>query len=180
MSEIINTNINLADNETIIFRVNPAMVLVVFQLIGLFLLAVILFIFFLNADVFGGFTIGFLSIQQFFFLISLLILVFVGAVAVLAHYTTFYSLTTRRVQKDAGILQIRSLAIPLDEVANLDTRTPFIGRILGFGDIYIRSDSSETNLIRFGGISNPQEYRELIEDNQPHGNVVSILGENKK
>ena len=177
---IVNDDINLADNETIIFRVGPSHVLWVAQLVALVVVAFILFFFFQNLDIFGTSLIGIFTLQQWLFLLTLLVLSFVGLVLTLEHFTTFYTATTRRVQRDSGILNRTSFSIPLDEIANLDTRQTLVGRILNYGDIFIRSDSSEINLIRFRNIGDPKARREEIEDHQPHGNVVSVLGENNK
>ena len=68
--------------------------------------------------------------------------------AVLDHYFTEYSITTRRVLTKRGVIRRRVSEVNIRKVEGVDVRQTVLGRILGYGDVIVRGTGTEHLIIR--------------------------------
>lgn len=164
--EIRNVSaIPLGENEQPIFTIRQSLTLLLVQVIALLILGALIGVIFLGTDRPGepalllGLTLGELGA-----ILGGLVVGFVLLIRLLDWSTTIYRLTTRRIQKDSGILRKTSLAIPVDEVETADVEQSLFGRILGYGTVLIRATGGLIKAINFSHIAHPVLRREQIED----------------
>ena len=65
-------------------------------------------------------------------------------IAVLYIVMTALAVTSRRVVGKVGVLKVESLDLQIDKVDNVSIKTPFIGRILHYSTMEIKSTGSST------------------------------------
>lgn len=68
--------------------------------------------------------------------------------AVIDHYFTEYSVTTRRVLTKRGMIRRRVSEVNIRKVEGIDVRQTVLGRILGYGDVIVRGTGTEHLTIR--------------------------------
>jgi len=68
--------------------------------------------------------------------------------AVLDHYFTEYSITTRRVLTKRGVIRRRVSEVNIRKVEGVSVRQTVLGRILGYGDVIVRGTGTEHLTIR--------------------------------
>ena len=68
--------------------------------------------------------------------------------AVLDHYFTEYSITTRRVLTKRGVIRRRVSEVNIRKVEGIDVRQTVLGRILGYGDVVVRGTGTEHLVIK--------------------------------
>src|SRR5579859_2859000 len=67
----------------------------------------------------------------------------VGLYAVVEARQQYITLTTERVtQHRGGLLSSSEISISLSKIANVSVRMPWLGTLLGYGDIAIESEGS--------------------------------------
>jgi hypothetical protein len=92
-----------------------------------------------------------------------------GAIAwiaynVVAWRTAEYHVTNRRVLGQEGLIRRRSTDTLLTSIADLKTRIPALGRMLGYGDIRILTASGEAGADSFTAVSKVEAFkREVLE-----------------
>lgn len=92
----------------------------------------------------------------------ILILAFIFMIVVLLAYRTArFTLTDRRVIKEAGILTTRTKEIFLSKVESVSVVTPLLGRLFGYGTVVITGSGGAAESFRW--IENPQEIRNRIQ-----------------
>lgn len=90
-----------------------------------------------------GFGVG-LVLAPVTFGLSMLLAV----AAVLDHYFTEYSVTSKRVLIKRGVIRRRVSEVNLRKVEGIDVRQTVLGRILGYGDVIVRGTGTEHLVIR--------------------------------
>lgn len=85
-----------------------------------------------------GFGIG-LILAPITFGLSMLFAV----AAVIDHYFTEYSVTTRRVLTKRGVIRRKVSEVNIRKVEGVDVRQTVLGRILGYGDVIVRGTGTE-------------------------------------
>lgn len=155
----------LGENEQPIFTIRQSVTLLLVQLVALVLVGILIVLIFLRTDRPGepalifGLTLGELGAILGSFAVGFVILI-----RFLEWLTTIYRLTTRRIQKDFGILRKTSLAIPVDEIETVDIQQSIFGRILGYGSVDMRATGGLIKAISFSSVSQPALRREQVED----------------
>lgn len=92
-----------------------------------------------------------------------------GAIAwiaynVVAWRTAEYHVTNRRVLGQEGLVRRRSTDTLLASIADMKTRIPALGRMLGYGDVRILTASGEAGADSFTSVSKVEEFkREVLE-----------------
>lgn len=76
--------------------------------------------------------------------------------------TAVFAVTNRRVIREEGLISRRSSATILSTVTDVQSRVPFLGGPLGFGDLVIFTQSGEAGADRFKTITNPKEFRDVM------------------
>ncbi len=62
-----------------------------------------------------------------------------------------------RVTYSSGVLSKLEKSIPLNQVQDVALYRPLLGRLLGYGDIYIESAGSKSTRIIFLNVANPEK-----------------------
>ena len=84
-------------------------------------------------------------------------------IAVLYIVMTALAVTSRRVVGKVGVLKVESLDLQIDKVDNVSIKTPFVGRILHYSTMEIKSTGSSTGWkIRY--ISNGPQLKNAITE----------------
>ena len=84
-------------------------------------------------------------------------------IAVLYIVMTALAVTSKRVVGKVGVLKIESLDLQIDKVDNVSIKTPFIGRILRYSTMEIKSTGSSAGWkIRY--ISNGPQFKNAITE----------------
>ena len=81
---------------------------------------------------------------------------------VAAWKTATFVVTDRRVIHEEGLIRRRSSATMLTSVTDVQTRIPFIGSQLGFGDVVIIGKSGDAASDRLRSIARPMEFRDNV------------------
>jgi Short C-terminal domain/Bacterial PH domain len=76
--------------------------------------------------------------------------------------TAKFAVTNRRVLREEGLASRRSSATMLTSVTDVQSRVPFLGGRLGYGDLVILTQSGESGVDRFSTIRNPKEFRDQM------------------
>lgn len=88
------------------------------------------------------------------------------------YYLTFWrsnqiTLTNRRVTQHVGsVINAREISINVENVADINLQTSFLGSILSFGDISIQSMGSDAPDIKFNGLAHARKLRDTIFEMQ--------------
>ncbi len=80
----------------------------------------------------------------------------------IAMNTNYLRLTNKRVYIKNGLLKKEEMDIRLDKLDGVNVVLPFFDRLLGCGDIAIRSTGSSK--ISFGPVEDPDRIRQAIAD----------------
>lgn len=127
------------------------------------------------AVIFGGllFTVSLsllpLLITSSAFLISVLVLAVLIVAAVIWQYVDWSNdyciITSRRLayQEKIVLLYDSREETPLEQIQSTTNDSSQLGRILGYGDVHIRT---YTGIINFSGVKNPDEVLALIQQQQ--------------
>src|SRR5579859_5074866 len=92
-----------------------------------------------------------------------------GMYAVVEARQQNITLTSERVtQHRGGLLSSSEISISLSKIANVSVRTPWLGALLGYGDIAIESEGNGPQ-IEFRGLARPGELRDAIFSQQRGG-----------
>lgn len=161
------TTLPLTADELIIFTIRQAALLLIVQEIGLAILAGGFWWLLGQLTIPDGPLIGSWNLSMIMRVGSGIAIGLVALIRLLEYLTTIYTLTTRRVQLDFGILRRSSFAIPLAQIETLDTKRSVFGRLLGYGDVIIRPAAISLPFIIFRSITQTQLRREQIEDHLP-------------
>jgi len=81
---------------------------------------------------------------------------------IVAWRTAEYSVTSLRVLGSEGLLRRRSTDTLLTSVSDIQTVIPWLGRLLGFGNIRIVSAAGEAGKDTFTGIDKPDEFKRRV------------------
>jgi hypothetical protein len=93
-----------------------------------------------------------------------LVIVGVGWIAynIIVWRTATFAVTNHRVIREEGLISRRSSATMLPSVTDVQSRVPFIGSQLGFGDLVIFTQSGEAGADRFRTITDPKTFRDRM------------------
>ena len=81
---------------------------------------------------------------------------------VIVWRTAKFAVTTLRVVREEGLVSRRSSATMLRSVTDVQTRIPFVGGRIGYGDIVIFTQAGNAGVDRFKTITHPAEFRDQI------------------
>ncbi len=100
-----------------------------------------------------------------------------GAIAwiaynVVAWRTAEYHVTNRRVLGQEGLIRRRSTDTLLTSIADLKTRIPALGRMLGYGDIRILTASGEAGADAFTAVSKVEAFKREVLERKTRGDSV--------
>jgi hypothetical protein len=85
------------------------------------------------------------------------------------------TLTTERVtQRRGGLLNSSETSISLSKVANVSVKMPWLGTLLGYGDIAVESEGNGPQ-IEFRGLGRPGQLRDAIFSNQQPVKAAAAL-----
>jgi uncharacterized membrane protein len=115
---------------------------------------------FLLAWAVGG-TLG--QVLAWLALVALLMGLAWLAWAVLRWQNEEYVITTRRVIQAEGILNKKASDSSLDKINDAQIAVPFVGRLLGFGDLEVMT-ASETGIERFRLLRDPVDFKRAMLD----------------
>jgi hypothetical protein len=76
--------------------------------------------------------------------------------------TAEFVVTTHRVIREEGLISRRSSATILTSVTDVQSRVPFLGGQLGYGDLVIFTQSGEAGADRFTTITDPKTFRDKM------------------
>jgi Bacterial PH domain/Short C-terminal domain len=76
--------------------------------------------------------------------------------------TAEFVVTTHRVIREEGLISRRSSATMLTSVTDVQSRVPFLGAQLGYGDLVIFTQSGEAGVDRFMSITDPKTFRDQM------------------
>jgi uncharacterized membrane protein YdbT with pleckstrin-like domain len=80
----------------------------------------------------------------------------------LGWFSTFYSLTNKRVDERFGIIGQHSSSINVAEISDVKVKIGVLGQILGFGDIHV-TGPNVTASVDFRHISQPKLRASQVE-----------------
>ncbi len=81
---------------------------------------------------------------------------------VIVWRTAKFAVTTLRVIREEGLVSRRSSATMLRSVTDVQTRIPFVGGRIGYGDIVVFTQAGNAGVDRFRTITHPSEFRDQI------------------
>ena len=81
---------------------------------------------------------------------------------IVAWRTAEYSVTTLRVLGREGLLRRRSTDTLLTSVSDIQTVIPWLGSLLGFGNLRIVSAAGEAGKDTFTGMDHPDEFKRRV------------------
>jgi uncharacterized membrane protein YdbT with pleckstrin-like domain len=76
--------------------------------------------------------------------------------------TAVFAVTNLRVIREEGLISRRSSATMLRSVTDVQTRIPFVGGRIGYGDIVVYTQAGKAGVDRFKTITHPVEFRDQI------------------
>jgi membrane protein YdbS with pleckstrin-like domain len=85
---------------------------------------------------------------------------------VVAWRTARFAVTSLRVLRDEGLISHRTSTTLLRSITDVKTHTGPIGRVLGFGDLIILTQSGDSGADRLLAITHPLEFRQAIMTRQ--------------
>ncbi len=102
--------------------------------------------------------------------IGLLPIVWVAGQAWLSIISHRYRLFGDRIEMETGILSRKIENIDLFRVRDVGLRQSLLGRIAGYGDVYLHSTDSSTPVLHLRGVDDPtafyQQLRELVSNSR--------------
>ena len=106
---------------------------------------------------------------------------FLGAIGwigynIVAWRTAEYRLTNRRVLCQEGLLRRRSTDTLLTSVTDLRTRVPWLGRMLGYGDLTIMSASGEAGVDTFRSVAGVEAFKRGVLETKTTADFAGIPG----
>jgi uncharacterized membrane protein YdbT with pleckstrin-like domain len=92
---------------------------------------------------------------------------FVGGIAWIGYNiavwrSATFAVTNRRVIGEEGLIGRRASATMLSSITDVQSRIPFVGNSLGYGDVLIMGASGEAGSERLRSISKPKEFRDQV------------------
>ncbi len=81
---------------------------------------------------------------------------------VIVWRTAKFAVTTLRVIREEGLVSRRSSATMLRSVTDVQTRIPFVGGRIGYGDVVVYTQAGNAGVDRFKTITHPAEFRDQI------------------
>jgi uncharacterized membrane protein YdbT with pleckstrin-like domain len=79
-----------------------------------------------------------------------------------AWRTAEFAITNQRVAREEGLISRRSSATVLGAITDVQTRIPFLGSRLGYGDVLVMAQSGEAGADKMLSITQPAEFRQQI------------------
>ncbi|HEY6607779.1 MAG TPA: SHOCT domain-containing protein [Candidatus Limnocylindria bacterium] len=73
-----------------------------------------------------------------------------------------FAVTNRRVIGEEGLIGRRASATMLSSITDVQSRIPFVGNTLGYGDVLIMGSSGEAGSERLRSISRPKDFRDQV------------------
>lgn len=147
----------LGRGEKIVLSTHPSLVILFARLISLFLGIVALVIIFAVGTNSGFNILSDAAIRIVIIATGL----FVAFVTYISWAKTTYIVTNVRVRYYSGVLGIQNKDMTLEDVQNVQYQQSFLGTVLNYGDIFIRS-AAEDKPIVFQNIPAPRKYANLI------------------
>ena len=101
-----------------------------------------------------------------FWLWSLILLIgiFLGAIIFAGWYSTIYRVTNRRIEYRFGIFGFKESEMAIEDIQSVEARQSFIGILLGYGDITVRTAAKVDKEITLAAVSKPGPRTRQIED----------------
>ena len=97
-------------------------------------------------------------------LISILTLGITWLVFKVQAFSTKYTLTSQRIQIEKGIFSTKKSTVELYRIDDFEVEFPFNMRIMGYGQLRIRSSDRETPEIILKGIKDIDNIYEMLRD----------------
>jgi hypothetical protein len=95
---------------------------------------------------------------------ALLSLGFLGALAYINYFHTYYLVTNRRAISQTGILSKEHKECRLDRIHNINVRASLYERLLGVGNVVFSMTEESPTDVSFELIRNPMKVRHKIAD----------------
>jgi uncharacterized membrane protein YdbT with pleckstrin-like domain len=76
--------------------------------------------------------------------------------------TAEFAITNQRVAREEGLISRRSSATVLSAITDVQTRIPFLGSRLGYGDVLVMAQSGEAGADKMLSITQPEEFRQQV------------------
>jgi uncharacterized membrane protein YdbT with pleckstrin-like domain len=103
------------------------------------------------------------SMREFLVILAMLLLVLAG-VALFAtwfrRWTTEIAVTNKRVIYKRGFIQRKTIEMHMDKVESVDVDQSILGRLLGYGDIFVRGTGAGFEPLK--KIDSPIEFRNHV------------------
>ncbi len=81
--------------------------------------------------------------------------------AYVTYRTSEYGITNRRVLMKTGLIRRYSLEIFLNRIESINVRQPLMGRIIGYGGVYVIGTGGTTDFFNY--IPNPLGFRRKVQ-----------------
>ena len=101
-----------------------------------------------------------------FWLWSLILFIgiFLGAIIFAGWYSTIYRVTNRRIEYRFGIFGFKESEMAIEDIQSVEVKQTFIGILLGYGDIAVRTAAKVDKEITLAAVSKPGPRARQIED----------------
>ncbi|NJL13107.1 MAG: PH domain-containing protein [Microscillaceae bacterium] len=96
--------------------------------------------------------------------IAMAVLIFGGGkflIEFIRHQSSEFAVTTRRIIIKVGVLQRKSVSMPLSKIESIEIDQSILGRLLGFGSINITGTGTAES--KFDLLNNPGEFRRKMQ-----------------
>ena len=92
----------------------------------------------------------------------------------IAHWSSEFSVTNRRVMIKTGVLTTKSWELLLAKIEGIHIEQSLLGRLYGFGSIIVTGTGGSRDV--FQGIAQPFEFREAIDEQIERRSRLSATG----
>lgn len=146
--------------EKEIFRARPSVIVLIGRLLPLLLaVAALLIIFELSGS---GAILG--TARVWLWGLIVLVGILLGAIIIAGWYSTVYRVTNRRIEYRFGIFGFKESEMAIEDIQSVEVKQSFIGILLGYGDITVRTAAKVDKEITLSAVNKPGPRARQIED----------------
>jgi len=148
------------EGEKEIFKTRPSGWVLTGRLLPLIIAVIGLMVIFGLSDTNGLFGGAELWLWSLILLIGILLAVIIIA----GWYSTVYRVTNRRIEYRFGIFGFKESEMAIEDIQSVEVKQSFIGILLGYGDITVRTAAKVDKEITLTAMAKPGPRARQIED----------------